>query len=197
MVDRGMDEREERFADVSETDAQREDASALGLEGGERMRQLEAERDEALAKYKRALADFQNFQRRSTTNEQMARQRGMADVLRAILTPLEHLDLAVSQQPPSEAERRLLDGVRMVRDEFVRALGSAGVSRVEVKPGDVFDPSRHEAIMMADAPGLEANRVAQQIQPGYAVGDILVRPARVALSKGDSDAAESEAANPT
>lgn len=146
--------------------------------------QLEGERDEALAKYQRSLADFQNFQRRAYANEEAARLRAKADLVRELVPALEILDHVSDQDLGSESEKCVQEGVRMVRDEVLKALGGQGVTRIEVQPGDEFDPNRHEAMMHIEAKDIEANHIAQQMQVGYAVGNIVVRPAKVALARG-------------
>ncbi len=147
--------------------------------------QLQAQRDEALARYQRALADFQNFQRRAYANEEAARVRAKADLLRDILPALESLDHVSEQDLGVESEKAVQEGVRMVRDEMNKALAAQGVVRIEVEPGDVFDPNRHEALLHIEAKGIEPNHIARQMQVGYAVGNIVVRPAKVALARGE------------
>jgi len=147
--------------------------------------QLQAERDDALGRYQRALADFQNFQRRSYANEEAARVRAKADLVREIVPALESLDHVSEQDLGSENEKTVREGVRMVRDEMIKALAGQGVVRIEVQPGDEFDPNRHEALLHIEAEGVEPNHIAQQMQVGYAVGHIVVRPAKVALARGE------------
>ena len=147
--------------------------------------QIQAERDEAQSRYQRALADFQNFQRRAYSNEEAARVRAKADLLREILPALESLDHVSVQDLGAENEKTVQQGVRMVREEMIKALTAQGVRRIEVQPGDEFDPNRHEALLHIQASGIEPNRIAQQMQAGYAVGNIVVRPAKVALARGE------------
>ncbi len=147
--------------------------------------QLKTERDDATAKYQRALADFQNFQRRAYANEEQARLRARADLIRELVPALENLDLVSEQDLGPGSEKSVQQGVRMVRDEILKVLAAHGAVRIEVQPGDEFDPNRHEAMMHIDARGIEANHIAQQMQVGYAVGNIVVRPAKVALARGE------------
>lgn len=147
--------------------------------------QLQAERDDALGRYQRALADFQNFQRRSYANEEAARVRAKADLVREIVPALESLDHVSEQDLGAENEKSVQEGVRMVRDEMIKALNGQGVERIVVQPGDEFDPNRHEALLHIEAKGVKPNHIAQQMQVGYAVGNIVVRPAKVALARGD------------
>lgn len=143
---------------------------------------LTAERDDAIASRQRALADFANFQRRANENEARAASIGAARVVRSLLGPLDHLELALGDSSTKANAQQVLDGIRMVRDELTRALESQGVSTIVAARGDEFDPTRHEALMRQPAPDLEPNTVAQTLQPGYAMGDVVLRPAKVVVA---------------
>lgn len=143
---------------------------------------LSQERDEAVMQMKRAMADFQNFQRRSLQNELEARRQGITSVLTSVLPVLDHFDLALTQATPDLASKRIMDGVRVIRGEFLRVLEGQGVTVVNPQPGDEFDPNRHSAIMQQPAPGVLPGRVSATFQPGYALGDRVVRSAKVAVA---------------
>jgi molecular chaperone GrpE len=84
--------------------------------------------------------------------------------------------------PSKTSAESLLKGMQMVRDEFLKTLERHGVRRLDAKPGDEFDPRLHEALMRQAAPGLEPNHVAAQLQPGYTMGDRVVRAAKVSVA---------------
>jgi molecular chaperone GrpE len=143
---------------------------------------LERERDEAVAARQRALADFANYQRRARENEARARQEGEVSLLRALLPVIDHFDLAISQDPSKLSVEQLLGGVKIVRAEFDKVLESQGVVRIEPKPGDEFDPRRHEAMMRQPAPGVLPNHIVATLQPGFAIGEMVLRPAKVTVA---------------
>lgn len=144
--------------------------------------QLAREKNEAITQWKRALADFQNYQRRALQNELEAKRQGAQGVLHSILPVLDHFDLALTQATPDESSRRILDGVKVIRQELLKALESNGVTVINPQPGDEFDPSRHAAIMQQAAEGVEPGRVSATFQPGYILGDRVIRSAKVAVA---------------
>jgi molecular chaperone GrpE len=77
---------------------------------------------------------------------------------------------------------QLASAVRIVRDEFNKVLQNQGVERIEPARGEPFDPHRHEAVMRQAADDVEPNSVVQTLQTGYAMGDLVLRPAKVAVS---------------
>lgn len=147
-----------------------------------RLSQLAAERDEALIARQRALADFANFQRRAGESEIRAFQNGAARIIRDLLGPLDNLDLALDAGARSGTIEQLLQGVRIVRGEIAKALAEHGVSTILPERGEEFDPMRHEAMLKQPAPDLEPNTIAQTLQPGYAMGELVLRPAKVAVA---------------
>jgi molecular chaperone GrpE len=151
--------------------------------------QITAERDEAIvnwkqaqADYQRALADYQNFQRRAASNETEAHCQGVMSVLGSILPVLDHFDLALSQKPTDEAGLKILEGVRVIRAELIRALEKHGVRLINPQPNDEFDPNKHSAIAQHGAEGVEPGRISVTMQPGYMLGERVIRSAKVGVA---------------
>jgi len=129
-------------------------------------------------KYLRLLADFDNYRKRTAAELEAARREGRLEVLRALLPVLDDLERALAH---AEAEpEAILEGVRKTKDAFLRILAGLGVEEVPGE-GEPFHPAYHEAIGVVE--GEEDGRVAEVYQKGYRVGEFLVRPARVAVTK--------------
>lgn len=141
-----------------------------------------AERDDLRAKYQRALADYQNAQRRFTSEMAAAREAGTERVLASLIPVLDHFDLALEQRGPNVSAEQILSGVRMIRDEFNRALSAFGVSPITPRPNDEFDPAVHEALSKVPAEGVEPGRVSTVYQTGYRLGERVIRPAKVTIA---------------
>lgn len=161
---------------------------AVGEVGGttpeDALQQLTAERDAANEKYLRALADLQNFQRRSRLNEEEARRQGMTSVLLSILPVLDHFDVAIEQTSKTKPDDPVLEGMRVIRAELVKALNLHGVSIISPSPNEEFDPHRHQAVAHQPAgdSGVQPGNVLSTFQAGYTLGDRVVRPAKVAVA---------------
>jgi molecular chaperone GrpE len=151
------------------------------------IKQLQAELDEAIEARKRALADFRNYQRRAGESEQVALRSGSARVVKAILPAMDHFDLALMQNAKSMTVEQLMDAVKIVRDEFNKAIAAQGVERIEPQRGEPFDPHRHEAVMRQPMEGIEPNCVVNTMQAGYAMGDQVLRPAKVSVAPGSEE----------
>ena len=142
------------------------------------MRQQLAELDN---RYKRALADYQNSQRRAVENERRARQEGMASVVESLIPVMDHFTLALSVDPEKASAEQIFGGVKVILDELTKTLGGYGVAPIEPKPNDEFDPMRHQAMMVVDAPDVAPGRIVAVYQSGYALGERVIRPAKVSV----------------
>ena len=155
---------------------------------------LVAERDDFRVKYQRALADYQNAQRRFTADMAAAREAGVERVLASLIPVLDHFDLALAQDTSKVSGDQVMAGVSMIRDEFNRAMGAFGVTPINPAPNDEFNPEVHEALSQLDAEGVEPGHVSSVYQIGYRVGERVVRAAKVTIAPsaecGDAPASD-------
>ncbi|UCD76504.1 MAG: nucleotide exchange factor GrpE [Phycisphaerales bacterium] len=159
----------------------------LSEEAAELFSRLEAERDEAVAGRQRALADYRNYQRRAMENEVRAAQDGVARVVRSLLPVMDHFDLALNQDLSQLNVEQMVGGVKIVRDELTKALELHNVQPISPEIGDEFDPNLHQAMMKQAAEGIEPNHIVMVMQPGYQLGDLILRPAKVAVAPAEEE----------
>ena len=146
------------------------------------LKELTARLDEALAARKRALADFANYQRRAAETEAQAAEAAVARVVRSLLGVLDHFDLALDQRSQEITLQQLLGGVKMARDELLKALASHGLQRLQPSVGEEFDPHRHEAVMREPAGDVASDHIVSVVQTGYMMGEMVLRPAKVTVA---------------
>jgi len=158
----------------------------------EKVTKLESEVAEANSRALRTMADFQNYQKRSFSNEQIAKATGAASVISGVVTIIDHFDLALQQDTSKVTAEQLATGVKVIRDELLRTLQQQGLSVINPKPGDEFIPGIHEAIMQQKADGIGPGKVVATFQSGYSLagaaaggGDKVIRPAKVSVSPAD------------
>ena len=164
------------------------------------------ERDEYLAGWQRARADFLNYKK-----EEMQRLAEIAkyqteDMVKEFIGVLDNFDLALaalseSKKAPTSGEAGAgvptpkavgtEKGIYMIRAQMEDALRKRGLTRIPVGPGDKFDPALQEAISEEESdepPGT----VAEEMKAGYKLFDKVIRPARVKISKGPMRSDKSE-----
>ena len=139
----------------------------------------EAERD-LVAEYRdraaRAEAELKNFRTRVERDRVANREAVIAEVIRTLLPAIDDLDRA-------EAHGDLTEGspLAIVAQKLRAGFERYGLRRVG-EIGETFDPQVHEAIVQLPTPGVTVNTVADVIEPGYALGERLIRAAKVAVS---------------
>jgi len=148
-----------------------------------RIEALVAEVEDLKERLLRVSADYQNFQRRSRQNLESAREEQVMSLARALVPVLDHFDRALEVDPASTSTDKLFEGVEMVRSELLRVLSGYGIERVEAERGDPFDPNRHEALMRTEDAEVDSGHVVGQLQPGYGLGEKILRPAQVTLAE--------------
>lgn len=151
-----------------------------------RVQQLELELSEERNRSLRLLADMQNVQRRGVQNERVARQQGVSAVVASIVPVVDHFDMALGQDPSKATAESIISGVRVIRDELLRALASQGVAAIVPQAGDEFVPGRHEALSQQPGNGVRAGSILMTYQAGFILteGDTqrVLRPAKVVIA---------------
>lgn len=137
-----------------------------------------AQRDEYLALAQRTQADFENYRKRMTRESALAHARGVAKIVKELLPALDNLDRALAAAAQDDP---LLQGVRLVREELIAALARVGVESYS-PVGERFDPAFHEAMLQQPVPGAASGTVVEVYQPGYRLGEDIIRPARVVVA---------------
>ena len=110
-----------------------------------------------------------------------ARDRAQGDLLGELLPVLDNLERALDAAEHHQ-EGKVLDGVRLTRNQFVDLLARIGVQEIEGR-GTAFDPAVHDAILVQPSEHAEG-LVAAVLERGYRQGDRILRPARVIVSAG-------------
>ncbi len=149
--------------------------------------ELEAELDRTRAAYARAMADYQNLQRRSREDRAEQTRLTMKALLLNYLPVLDDLNRALESvtQHAELTDHPWIEGVRIVQRKFVSILESAGVKPIEASVGVTFDPQIHEAVAYGAGP---QNTIVAVVQGGYAIDTTVIRPAMVVVGNGESDA---------
>lgn len=149
--------------------------------------QLAAARADAAAaheRYMRAVADMENFRKRTVREKDELRQFAAASVVEDLIPILDNLGLglAAAKQQAGDA-KSIADGVAMVIEQFKSTLARHGLK--EINPvGAAFDPNQHECISHQPDAKVPEEKVIQVVRLGYTLNGRLLRPASVVVSSG-------------
>jgi molecular chaperone GrpE len=155
----------------------------------EELEQKVAEKDkqvqEYLAKYRQAASEFEESRLRLRREISKDIERVRREILSELLDVIDNLDRALDAARQSPSPDALLQGVDMVRRQFLSKLEGLGVKPIPAA-STKFDPSVHEAISTVPAASADQDgMVVGVIRQGYRIGDDVLRPAAVAVAKSD------------
>ena len=150
---------------------------------------LVRERDEYLASWNRAVADYQNLRRRLQSDIDAAVARRKAALLGDLLLVLDYLDMALATPVATPEGKTLHAGVEATRTAMLGALEREGVK--PIPPGGRFDPAVHACVATEDAAGREPGEILETLRPGYTLEGRILRPAQVRVA-GSAEAERRE-----
>ncbi|HEX3267828.1 MAG TPA: nucleotide exchange factor GrpE [Gaiellaceae bacterium] len=151
----------------------------------ERLAALEAERDEYLNDLKRVAAEFENYRKRVTRDQESLVARAHERLVKELLPVLDDLERALAAAEEHE-EAKLEEGVRLVHQELRSALDREGLAEIDTNGS--FDPHVHEALLSQPTGDRAEGTVLEVLQKGYKLGDRVLRPARVVVAAPPEEA---------
>ncbi len=175
---------EQPAPEESEEAAEREpDTVQLPYSEYEELKTLARERDDYLKRLQRAVADYQNLQKRQEKLRLLARDEQLRKLGEAILPVADSLSRALQAAEETEGAETLVEGLRLVEKEFYGALARLGIEPIEAL-GQPFDPHYHEAIMQQNDARAPANTVVHELKKGFMLGEQVIRPSHVIVAGG-------------
>jgi molecular chaperone GrpE len=147
----------------------------------------------------RALAEMENLRRRTEREVADARAYGISAFARDLLAVADNMRRALDafgaepHEAPDAGTKALLEGVELTERELLKTLEKHGVRKLDPE-GAKFDPHFHQAMYEVPDESVPAGTIVQVVQPGYTIGERVLRPALVAVAKGGPKAAVAEPA---
>lgn len=180
---------EESMPDEKTGSAEPAERTAEGQEADfEAFMRLARENEELKDRALRTAAEMENLRRRTARDVQDARSYGIANFARDMLSVSDNLRRALEAIPADARESdaslaALAEGVEMTERAMLAALERHGVKTIDPQ-GERFDPNFHQAMFEVPNTEVANNTVVQVMQTGYVIGDRVLRPAMVGVSKG-------------
>ncbi|WP_299476290.1 nucleotide exchange factor GrpE [uncultured Roseibium sp.] len=150
---------------------------------------LKAENAEFKDRALRTMAEMENLRRRTEKEIKDARQYAVSGFARDMLTVSDNLRRALDALPDEDRKNAdagiaaLIEGVEMIERDLLNQLEKNGVRKLEPE-GQKFDPNFHQAMFEVPNTEVPNNTVVQVVQAGYVIGERVLRPAMVGVSKG-------------
>lgn len=170
-------------------DAAAENKSAWAQKGSEaELQALKEENAQLKDRLLRTMAEMENLRKRTERDKADTAKYAISQFARSVLTIGDNIRRAIDAVPRDAVEndaplRALLEGVEVTERELINVLERHGIKRLEPK-GERFDPHLHQAMLEVENKDVPAGMVQDVLQAGYVIGERVLRPALVSVTKG-------------
>ena len=177
------------MSDENAASGEKPEAEMPGADEAQVVETLRAENAELKDRVLRTVADMENLRKRTEREIADTRSYAIAGFARDMLTATDSLSRALSTLPAEARQSSdptilsLIEGIEMTEREMQRLLAKHGVTPIEAE-GQKFDPHRHQAMFEVPDPSRPEGTVVQVVQAGFSIGERVLRPAMVGVSKG-------------
>jgi molecular chaperone GrpE len=173
-------ESKEKKADASNNEPQTQDVSDASLKIKQLQEELERcrkERDEYLAGWQRARADFINYQKEESRRQEEFAKWALSEFINDILPIMDSFEIAIRQNTDEVSNM----GLRLIQSQLMSVLSKYGLEVISAEKGMLFNPEFHEAISQEISDGPE-NIILEEFQKGYMLNKRVLRPSKVKVS---------------
>lgn len=134
--------------------------------------------------WQRALADYQNLQKEVVARRSELAQMSEQQILEEFIPVYDHLKLAFRLRTSdfSPEQQKWAEGIGYIMKQFNDVLKAHGVEEIKIM-GEKFDPRLHEAVEEQEKEGAEAGAIIREVEGGYKMGDRVIKPAKVIITK--------------
>ena len=171
MKDENVEEKQEEIVQEQENQSKEEKTDCI-------IDPKQQELDELNDRYKRVLAEFENFKKRSGKERETLYNSILADIVEVFLPIVDNLENAVKAETQDEEYRK---GEELVLKQFKDILKAKGVEEIPAV-GETFDPSLHEAVSSIQDPDKNAQEIVQEYRKGYKIGSKVIRHSMVVVA---------------
>lgn len=144
----------------------------------EELQKKQEELEELTDRYKRVMAEFENYKKRSSKERENLYGSILGDVVEAVLPVLDNLENAAKVETKDENYKQ---GIELVLKQFKDVLKSKGVEEIEAI-GTTFDPELHEAVSSVQDESKESQEIVQEYRKGYKFGNKVIRHSMVVVA---------------
>jgi molecular chaperone GrpE len=145
--------------------------------------ELEQQVEDLTLDLKRTRADFENYRKRVEQEKEMARASGRAGAIMKLLPVVDNIERAIVHIPDELKENQWALSVTKLTKSLDKSLADMGVERIAAKAGAAFNPDLHDAVQFDEDAEGDEEVVAEELQSGYKVDGIVMRPSMVKVTR--------------
>ena len=148
------------------------------IELKKQMASMKAEIEEKDDRYKRIMAEFENYKKRSAKERESLYDSIISEIVSSFLPVLDNLEKAAKAETKDEEYKK---GVELMLQQFKDVLASKGVKEIETV-GKTFDPELHEAVSSVVDENLGEKEIKEEFRKGYMIGNRVIRHSMVIVA---------------
>lgn len=153
-------------------------AAPMADEGNNELEELKQKYQDLENKYRRALADYQNLEKRVAEGRSELASWATSELVKKMLPVMDHFDKALAGVTQEEQKSGWFKGVKMTVQQLQQVLKDEGLEQIEAD--GQFDPALHEAVDTREG---EHDKIIEVVERGYRLGGKVVKPARVVVGR--------------
>ena len=146
------------------------------------LEEIRLKADEYLDGWQRARAEFSNYKKRVQKEREETRTFITAEILAKYLDVVDDFKRALDDRPSDDETGAWAEGIDMIYRKLKGILEAEGVEEISAE-GEAFDPNFHEAITFEESDDHNEGEILGVVQPGYQIGNRIIRPAKVRVAK--------------
>ena len=147
---------------------------------------IKAELDEVNNRYLRTLAEFDNYRKRQAQERESLLKYGASETLKKLLPVLDNIERARKSFETTEDKEMIIGGFEVIVKNLLDVLTKCGLEKIEAVDKE-FDPNFHEAVSQTPTDEKPENTVVSELQAGYKMGDVVLRPTYVTVAVKPSE----------
>ena len=145
--------------------------------------ELEQQIGELTGDLQRTRADFENYRKRVDVEKQAARESGQASTILKLLPVIDNIERAIAYTPEDLKDNAWVQSVTALVKNLDKSLESLNLKRIDAKVGTAFNPELHEAIQFDEDAKGDEEVIAEELQAGYMLGNVVIRHAMVKVTR--------------
>ncbi len=176
MAEEKKEELEQKENKTEETNSEKKSAKEIKLQDELLLKKQEL--DDLTDRYKRILAEFENFKKRSSKERESLYNSIISDIVTSLLPVVDNLEKAAEAKTEDISYKQ---GIELVLKQFKDVLASQGVTQIEAV-GKTFDPELHEAVSSVIDENLGEKEIKEEYRKGYKIGTKVIRHSMVVVA---------------
>jgi molecular chaperone GrpE len=168
------------MADENQTEEPASPARRNGTKSDEANEANEAKIDELTNALARAMADLQNYKRRTEEDQAKFVKFANAELIKVLLPIIDNFDRSTEHLPDDLKNNEWAKGIVQIHDDFLKTLKTVGVKKIKTI-GETLNPNLHEGLIAG--PG-KKDVILEELEPGYTLNDNVIKPAKVKVGDG-------------